>query len=271
MQQVGSLPLHEQAFEAVFRSLKPIDDDGSTSAGSSDRGSSPVASNGSPCCTGRVPGQRACKPKNSRPWHSKRNKQEQTIQTSTPVLAKPPGLVAPPGLSLPVIAPPPGLEDVWESLQSLSMANPGPPPGLEKEEYSPKTFRKEVTAILRDLASTRNVAAAVRRVRAQNVPMSRQAAEFTDLLTRAAEENRGIARRLSFAFAAGLTAGDASAFNKSECLKGLRKFFSEVYDDLGDEVPRLPVIARCELVPTMQSVMASEILNEVLPMDLKIV
>lgn len=268
MQQVASLPLHEQAFEAVFRSLKSIDDDGSTSAGSSDRGSSPVASTGSPCSTGRAPNHKSLKLK--RPWHSKKNKQEQAIPATQPVFASPPGLAPPPGLLPPSIAPPPGLEDVWESLQSLNTAKLGPPPGLQKEEYTPKMFRKEVTAILRDLASNRNVAAAVRRVRAQNVPMARQSAEFTDLLTRAAEESRGIARRLSFAFAAGLTAGDASAFDKGECLKGLCKFFSEVYIDLGEEVPRLPVIARCELVPTMQSVMASEVLNEVLPVDLKI-
>merc|ERR1712063_54603 len=148
----------------------------------------------------------------------RRAKKGKHVVQSVPILAPPPGL-CPPGLLHPSIGPPPGLEDVWEVLETLQSVQPfGVPPGLEVHEYTPKSFRKEITAILRELASNRNVATAVRRVRLQNVPKSRQSAEFTDVLTRAAEEHRGIARRLDFAFAAGLAAGTGSAFDRNECI-----------------------------------------------------
>jgi len=261
MQCMAPQPLRDQAFKAILGSVSPssncVDDDRSTSAGSSERGTSPSQDNlGSPCSgesrvtidfLGQVPGY----------------------------LPPPPGLVlpasmAPPGLEHPMMPAPPGLEDVWQALESL---NSSPlivlPPGLT-HEYSPKTFRKELTAILRELASSRNVAAAVRGVRVQKVPKKRQAAEFTDILTRAAEEHRGIARRLDFAFAAGLGAGSSSCFERSQCLSGLQNFFSEVYDDLCEEIPRLPIMVRSELVPTLRSVLPSELLDTVLPVDLRI-
>jgi hypothetical protein len=51
--------------------------------------------------------------------------------------------------------------------------------------FDPKAFRRELSATLRDLAADGNAAAAVRRIRAQNVPLSHQSRELTDLLTRA--------------------------------------------------------------------------------------
>jgi len=172
----------------------------------------------------------------------------------------PPGLAPPPGL----LPPPPGLEDVWGALEAV-LCTPGVPPGLEQVEYTAKSFRKEVTATFKELASSRNVAAAVRRVRVQKVPVGRQAAEFTDILTRAAEEHRGICRRLFFAFATGLSAG---AWDQEECLVGLKLFFDDVFLDLCDELPRLPTMVRTELVPTLRSVISEDRLREVVPTKL---
>lgn len=172
----------------------------------------------------------------------------------------PPGLAPPPGL----LPPPPGLEDVWGALEAV-LCTSNAPPGLMHVEYTAKTFRKEVTSIFKELASNRNVAAAVRRVRVQNVPVARQSAEFNDILTRAAEEHRGICRRLFFAFATGLSAG---AWDQDECLVGLKLFFDEVFIDLCDELPRLPTMVRTELVPTLRSVIPENRLREVVPAKL---
>lgn len=276
MQRLANKPLREQAFQAVFvgSPLKAADDDCSTSAGSSDRDSSPLSQSASPCFFGREyssPSSRKVSPKaNVVPRKSRSQKTKEPaplVVAPPPGLTAPPGFAPPPGLLHPDIPPPPGLEDVWEALAGLTSQPTGPPPGLTLQEYTPKGFRREITAILKELASNRNVAAAVRRVRAQNVPESRQASEFTDLLTRASEEHRGIARRLMFAFAAGLAAGSSSAFNPCECMSGLRNFFAEVYEDLCEEVPRLPVMVKAELVPVLRSVLSDEILNEALPQE----
>lgn len=271
MQHLATEPARDQGFQAVFGSkslFRPTEDDCSTSAGSSDRGFSPPLS---PCNTGLEPkAMPKMRSSASRKSHAKKPQRQQVQMAPSPGFAAPPGLAPPPGLTHPSIPPPPGLEDVLEVLKSLNKPVVCAPPGLQ-QVYTPKTFRKEVTAILRELASNRNVAAAVRRVRAQNVPLSRQSAEFTDLLTRASEEHRGIARRLDFAFAAGLAAGSGSAFDRSECISGLRNFFSDVYDDLCEEVPRLPNIVRTELVPVLRSVLPDVLLNEALPTDLQTV
>lgn len=122
--------------------------------------------------------------------------------------------------------------------------------------------------MLRDLASNGNVALAVRRIRAHNVPKERQAQEFSDILTRAAEENRGVARRLSFAFAVGLARGEPkSAFDREECEVGLQLFFGDVYEDLAEEVPRLRGKLINELTPTLRSVFSKEDLARLLPKD----
>jgi len=53
------------------------------------------------------------------------------------------------------------------------------------------------------------------------------------------------------AFVGGLT----KAFEKEECIKGLRMFFDEVYPDLCTEVLRLPNIVMTELMPTLKVVL----------------
>merc|ERR1740130_1949172 len=72
---------------------------------------------------------------------------------ATPCFVAPPGLAAPPGLLPPGLAPPPGLVD------ELALPEPAGP-------FEPKKFRRELVSVLKDLAQSKNVAAAVRRVRA---------------------------------------------------------------------------------------------------------
>jgi hypothetical protein len=188
-------------------------------------------------------------------------------QPAPPVVA--PVFTPPPGLPLPDA--PPGLEFSFPPGLGLGapkrIVSTEPPPPAIKEREGPfeiKAFRKELVATLRELSVLRNVSRAVRRVRAQNVPAEYQAAEFADLLTRAAEEPRGGTRRLWWAFAAGLGAGihapDGSAFSMAECQAGLKIFFQDTYPGLCEEIHRLPVAAKAELVPTLQYVFPKEVL-----------
>lgn len=135
--------------------------------------------------------------------------------------------------------------------------------------FSPSVFHRELNAILKDLSATRNVAVAVGRVRAQNVPKTHQAKEFADIITRATEESRGPVRRTAFAFCAGLAAAEQSAFFRAECLSGINIFFKEIYDDLSSEVSRLPCIMSCELLPTLLSVLPPAEVTALLPKELK--
>jgi hypothetical protein len=247
------------AFDEVDGAHKPfcpdIDDDGSTSAGSSDIESEGTGSSQFyvaptlPQCVSAPPGL-----------------------ASPPGFAPPLGFSAPPGLVAPDVTdfpfpPPPGL------------GPPGlmPPPGLvddfilpEPEPFNPKKFRRELVSVLKDLAQNKNVAAAVRRVRACQVPVDRQAAETMDILTRAAEENRGNPRRLYFAFVAGLARGNPSAFEQKEVLSGIKAFFKDIYEDLCEEVPRLPSMIEAELCPVLREVFAVETVESLLPSGFKV-
>lgn len=244
--------LYGHAYAALFTSsLKPCADDDSTSAGSSERGSSPTESVSSP---GR---ESVRKIRSRQPTPKSSIPAVPPGHFHLPCLPPPPGLAPPPGL----LPPPPGLEDIWGALEAVLQA-PSSPPIAQQVEYTAKTFRKELTTIFKELASNRNVAAAVRRVRLQNVPLKRQAAEFTDILTRAAEEHRGICRRLFFAFATGLLAG---AWDQEQCLAGLKLFFDDVFQDLCEELPRLPTMVRTELVPTLRSILSEDKLRHVVP------
>jgi len=120
--------------------------------------------------------------------------------------------------------------------------------------YNVKEFHCELSSALRDLASDRNVAAAVKRIRGQRVPVSCHTAEYVDVVTRAAEEKRGPARRSFFAFAAALMASEDSAFDRSRCIEGIAVFFREVYQELCLEVPKLELIVTSEFLPAIMSV-----------------
>lgn len=284
-----------------FSHTNRVDDDGSTSAGSSDREHDhsqqlkATVSETKMHRSGHVdqPGaaalvylmdmlsiaQEPTRPSKTRAPKGMRKVQRAQRQQKQPKPSPPPGLdgfAPPPGLqqtknlAVPTrFAPPPGLPYPF----GISL-----PPGLELGAteatkpielvggpYDPKAFHRELVAIFRELSQSTNVAAAVRRVRAQNVPQSHQAAETTDVLTRAAEECRGTHRRLFFAFAAGLAKGDPSAFENLEVLSGVQAFFRDVFEDLCQEVPRLPNIVEAELIPTLCAVFPAEILNPSLP------
>jgi len=133
--------------------------------------------------------------------------------------------------------------------------------------FDPKAFRKVLTATMRELAQGCSVPTAVQRIRLQCVPKERQCAEFADILTRACEESRGPVRRSAFAFVAGLcaAAGDSSAFERAQCTAGLAAFFRDVFEDLQEEVPRLPSIIEGELLPTLRSVLPLAELREITP------
>lgn len=129
-----------------------------------------------------------------------------------------------------------------------------------------KAYRRELSAIMRELGTTRDTIAAVRRVQEQELPVKHQAVEFMNLLTRIAEERCGATRRASFAFAATLA---GRVFAKEQCIKGTAVFFAEVYEDLCEEVVRLPSVLKGELVPTLQAALGEDKLNELLPPGLK--
>jgi len=131
-------------------------------------------------------------------------------------------------------------------------------------EFDQAVYRKELSDVLRDLRTGNNVAIAVRRIRAQNVPRERQAPEFCDILTRTAEETQGSVRRLYFAFVTGLIAG---AFAREECLAGVQSFFDDVFEELASEVPRLRNKLANELVPTLSTSFSAEEMGRVLPHD----
>jgi len=130
-------------------------------------------------------------------------------------------------------------------------------------------FRHELGTIFNDLASDRNIPAAVQRVRMQQVPVLQQAEQFVDILTRIVEERRGAVRRCELAFIAGLAAAESSAFERKECLAGIGLFFRDVYPELCNEVHRLPAIMKSEFLPTMLTVLPAADLNKVVPTSMR--
>mmetsp|Transcript_58692 Transcript_58692/g.162296 ORF Transcript_58692/g.162296 Transcript_58692/m.162296 type:complete len:346 (-) Transcript_58692:35-1072(-) len=141
--------------------------------------------------------------------------------------------------------------------------------GAVPATFSLKDFHRELSDALRNLAVDLNVVAAVRRIRAQAVPLAHQCGEFVDIITRASEEKRGPARRSMFAFAASLLAAEDSAFDRNRCLEGVAVFFQEVYAELCLEVPRLQLIIVAEFLPALRSVAPLPELEAALPEELR--
>jgi hypothetical protein len=162
-------------------------------------------------------------------------------------------------------------DKVCEKASSRSKSNAAKPDFTEvpeAREFDVVTFRRALATILTDLSSDRNVPAAVRRIRLQEVPLASQAKEFADIVTRVVEERRGPVRRCALAFAAGLGAAEHSAFDRNACLDGVGLFFNDVYPDLCGEIPRLPAIVQSEVLPTLRNVFPKPELNKRLPSNL---
>jgi hypothetical protein len=153
-------------------------------------------------------------------------------------------------------------------------ATPEPSPKTEpapapKEAFNIVNFRRTMGSIFSDLASDKNVPAAVQRVRLQEVPAHLQAEQYADILTRIVEERRGAVRRCELAFIAGLCAAECSAFDRQECLAGIGLFFKDVYGELCNEVHRLPAIMKSEFMPTVSNVFPVSELNKVVPATMR--
>lgn len=131
-------------------------------------------------------------------------------------------------------------------------------------------FRWLLTGTLRDLRADRDAKKAVARLKAAGVPRKLQAVEFSDMITRVAEDASGPARRASFAVLVRLSLGEESAFHHDECVRGTSIFFREVYPDLCDEVPRLAVVMSSEFLPLLRkSWTQAADLNGFLPKELR--
>lgn len=155
----------------------------------------------------------------------------------------------------------------------LPPAEPKVPVAHSLEPSAPREFelaayRKDLSGTLNDLANGINVAVALRRIRVYKVPKERQAAEFCDILTRAAEDERGLARRLALAFAIGLAnGGENSIFDREECIAGVQLFFADVVDDLAMEVPRLRNRLSNELAPLLLTILSQDELVRYVPVE----
>jgi len=119
---------------------------------------------------------------------------------------------------------------------------------------------------MKELGATRDTVRARGRFAGLKVPDNLQAGEFSNLLTRVAEERCSATRRAMFAFVAGLA---GSVFDKDKCADGVKSFFDDVFDDLCEEVPRLPEILKTELVPTIRAALPAGSLARILPVALK--
>jgi len=158
-------------------------------------------------------------------------------------------------------------ESVRATVTVTEVVQRSTPAVVVKAAFDLKAFRKYLNVVVKDLSSHRNVSVAVRCVRAENVPLQHQARLFADLLTRTAEETRGLARRIAFAFIAGLVVGETPAFSPEQCFKGVSIFFSDIFEDLKEEVPNLERMVIAEMLCTLRSVLPVNELNSVLPSD----
>lgn len=137
-------------------------------------------------------------------------------------------------------------------------------------KFDAAAFRRALAAILRELRVDRNAMEAVKKIRAECVPVEYQAKEFADLITRVSEDNSGPARRAAFAFIVGLCSTERSAFDRKACLEGATTFFREVYADLCQEVPRLQLIMSAEFLPMFRSALQPFDIDSILPKDLQV-
>jgi hypothetical protein len=136
---------------------------------------------------------------------------------------------------------------------------------LDVSLFDVVAFRRILASVLTDLIANQDVAAAVNRIRLQQVPRACQSDQIVDLLTRILEEKRGPHRRRAISFATGLVASEQSPFDQRAFLKGLYMYFRDVYTDHCHEVPRLTSMISTELVPVLLTVYSKSQVSSVLP------
>jgi len=160
----------------------------------------------------------------------------------------------------PQVASPHAKTQIYGSAQPpVTVATPAAP-------FDLRAFRKQLNEVLKELGATRDTVSALRRLDGLKVPPAMQITEFMNLITRVSEERCGASRRVMFAFSASLA---GKAFDHDLCAKGIKSFFDDVYEDLCEEVPRLPQILKNELVPTMSATLDADTLYALLPPALK--
>jgi len=135
--------------------------------------------------------------------------------------------------------------------------------------YDAKSFQRTVVETFREIAIDKDVAKGVRRLRGSRVPVSKQASEVSNMMTRASEETRGCIRRVLFAFVCALVAGTPSAFDREQFIGGMLVFFTDVYPSLCEEDPKFHNVATRELVQALRSVLSQTELNRLLPPTLR--
>jgi len=169
----------------------------------------------------------------------------------------------------PVPVAPPKAQYYGSAQPPAAVATPAPTPQPLQQSDAPfdlRTFRRQLNEVLKQLGATRDTVSAFRRLDGLQVPAKFQSTEFSNLLTRVAEERCGASRRVMFAFCASLA---GKTFDRDMCAKGIQSFFDDVYEDLCEEVPRLPEILKNELVPTMSGPIGADKLKTILPASLK--
>jgi hypothetical protein len=185
---------------------------------------------------------------------AQRSGRKKTQPTTEKAASGSPKTVTPLGSPKAVLSPP------ASPMSSPSATSPSSGP------FDLRAFRRELTDVMKELGASRDTARARRRFDGLKVPSTLQATEFSNLLTRVAEERCSASRRAMFAFVAGLA---GNVFDKDMCTKGIKLFLDEVYEDLCEEVPRLPEILKSELVPTMRAALPAGVLYKILPSSLK--
>jgi hypothetical protein len=166
-----------------------------------------------------------------------------------------------------VVPPAPGLTCNTD-IPKNSTCSAAPVQRVEKtSNFQPKVFHKELSRVVRGLCATLDVAAAVGEIEKQAVPLQHQEREFVDILTRACEISSAPARLAMFSMAAALADDGFAIFDQRSCLRGIKSFFEEVYVDLCSEIPKLKLVVRTELLPTLQAAFPPRTMDAILPRE----
>jgi len=133
-----------------------------------------------------------------------------------------------------------------------------PPP--RKGPLNLDKLRKGLHAIVKELCQSHDDEEAIRRVKEMNIPVEHQAGEFSHILQQSAEEAKEEVRAVCFRFAVQLLV--KKVFASSELMEGLRKLFTESYEELRLDQPKLPSIVRDELKPALCELVQADMLTE---------